>query len=83
MMLGLEGSITLGSNGEALVFEGEDFSWEGGGDDGVYFFVYDEDDERVEMTLEIQNDIITEILRVTWNFESVEDYEHNLEVTYR
>ncbi|MDQ7735570.1 hypothetical protein QT231_22955 [Halomonas sp. SpR1] len=83
MMLGLKGSITLRLMGAELTCDGEDFSWEEGGDDDVYLFVYDEDDERVEMTLEIRNDIIIKILRVTWNWELVEDYEHNLKVTYR
>lgn len=83
MMLGLEGSITLWLNGDELTCNGEDFSWEEGGDDDVYFFVYDEDDERVEMTLEIRNDIIIQIIRVTWNFSEVEEYASNLQVVYR
>ncbi|MBT2784773.1 MULTISPECIES: hypothetical protein [unclassified Halomonas] len=83
MMLGLEGSMTLKLGGEQLTCEGKYFSWESGGqNDEAYLFVYDEEGERVEMTLDIKNEIITEIIRVTWNWEvpTIEDVD--LEVTY-
>lgn len=63
----LSGSITLLLNGAQATFKGEQFSWEDGGEDGAaHHFTYDENDDRVELSIDMEDGAF-DILNVEWN----------------
>lgn len=76
----LTGSISLSLHGEQGTFDGEKFSWEDGGENGAaYLFIYDENDDRVELSIDMEDGIF-DILNVVWNGEAPSEINNDLEL---
>jgi len=77
----LSGSITLSLNGAQETFDGEKFSWEDGGENGAaHLFIYDENDDRVELSIDMEDGAF-EILNVEWNGGSPSEIYNDLEMS--